>query len=220
MRGSIVDLSKRPSYPVRLSTALLASETPITRIGLENHPLPCSPPFPYSEINNSSAYLYTRFRTNLIMNIGFIVVGCILAFILCPTLILFLFFSCLDGYKAYKRTKAWHKCRDQHFIDTQSPETIRCLPEKNSDLKFYDTEDEEEHHQRKAEEKADKHLTFYGKLWKEFRNQQSGKIGSDEMKKKDREERRKLAKAVVRELDLRERNKAKNTNKVHSPGTL
>ncbi|CAN9241217.1 unnamed protein product [Alternaria alternata] len=124
-----------------------------------------------------------------------------------------------NGYKAYKRTKAWHKCRDQHFIDTQSPETIRCLLEKNSDVEFYDTEDEEEHHQRKAEEKADKHLTFYGKLWKEFRNQQSGKIGFDEVKKKDREERRKLAKAVVRELDLRERNKAKNTDKVHSLGT-
>ncbi|CAN9166743.1 unnamed protein product [Alternaria sp. RS040] len=154
------------------------------------------------------------------MNIGFIVVGCILAFTLCPTLILFLFFSCLDGYKAYKRTKAWDKSRHQHSINTQPSETIRCLPEKDGDLEFYDTEDEEEHHQRKAEEKADQHLTFYGKFWKEFRYQTSGKIGSDEIKKRDREERRKLAKAVVRELDLRERKKAKITNKAESLGTF
>ncbi|KAB2108736.1 hypothetical protein AG0111_0g2462 [Alternaria gaisen] len=153
------------------------------------------------------------------MNIGFIIVGGFLAFILCSTLATFLFFSSLDGYHAYKRTKAWEKCRDQHY-NTQSSETTHCVPEKSSDLEFYDTEDEEEHYQRKAEEEADKHLTFYGKFWKEFQNQASGKIGSDEMKKRDREERKKLAKAVVRELDLRERKKAKITNKVQSLRTL
>ncbi|CAE7201926.1 hypothetical protein CFE70_008345 [Pyrenophora teres f. teres 0-1] len=116
----------------------------------------------------------------------------------------------ITGCVAYTRTKAWDKARNQRAVSLESSETNRLVAEVNdSESDFYDTDDEEEHNQRQADEEADKHLTFGQKFRKEFKSVWTGKGKTDVLKQKEREERRKLAKAVARELDRRERRKAR-----------
>lgn len=116
----------------------------------------------------------------------------------------------ITGCVAYSRTKAWDKARNQRAVSLESSETNRLVTEaEDSESDFYDTDDEEEHNQRQAEEEADKHLTFGQKYRKEFKSVWTGKGKTDVLKQKEREERRKLAKAVARELDRRERRKAR-----------
>lgn len=115
----------------------------------------------------------------------------------------------ITGSIAYTRTRKWDKARQQRSIGSAS-ESNRLVGEKDLDSDdFYDTEDEEEHEQRKKEEEADRFLTFRQKYWKEFKGVWSGKGNTDAAKKKEREDRRKLAKAVVRELARVERRKAR-----------
>ncbi|RMZ74145.1 hypothetical protein GMOD_00005004 [Pyrenophora seminiperda CCB06] len=120
----------------------------------------------------------------------------------------------ITGCVAYSRTKAWEKARNQSAVSLESSENNRLVTEADDDESdFYDTDDEEEHNQRQADEEADKHLTFGQKFRKEFKSVWTGKGKTDVLKQKEREERRKLAKAVARELDRRERRKAKSAAK-------
>lgn len=105
---------------------------------------------------------------------------------------------------AYKRTKAWDKARNQGAIALESE---RLVDDDESD--FLDTDDEDDHKKCKADEEADKTLTFKQKFWKEFKHTWTGKSREDIVKTKEREERRKLAKAVAREMDRRERRRAR-----------
>ncbi|EDU41757.1 hypothetical protein PtrSN002B_002461 [Pyrenophora tritici-repentis] len=116
----------------------------------------------------------------------------------------------ITGCVAYTRTKAWDKARNQRAVSLESSETNRLVGEgDDAESDFYDTDDEEEYNQRQADEEADKHLTFGQKFRKEFKSVWTGKGKTDVLKQKEREERRKLAKAVARELDRRERRKAR-----------
>ncbi|KAI8935631.1 hypothetical protein NX059_007159 [Plenodomus lindquistii] len=114
----------------------------------------------------------------------------------------------ITGCVAYGRTKAWDKARNQRAVSLESPET-NPLVENDDESDFYDTDDETEHNERKAEEEADKFLTFNQKFRKEFRKVWSGKGKVDVMKQKEREDRRKLAKAVAREMNRIERRRAR-----------
>ncbi|KAI4918172.1 hypothetical protein J4E90_002553 [Alternaria incomplexa] len=123
----------------------------------------------------------------------------------------------ITGCVAYSRTKTWDKARNQRAVSLESSngETNRLVSdEADEESDFYDTDDEEEHTKAKAEEEADKYLTFNQKFRKEFKKVWSGK--GDILKQKEREERRKLAKAVAREMDRRERRKARAAAKAQS----
>ena len=120
----------------------------------------------------------------------------------------FLTILAITGGVAYSRTKAWDKARKQASIKLES-ESAEHLVADSDDSDFYDTEDEEEHNKRKAEKEADAFLTFRQKFRKEFRKVWSGKGREQMVKEKERKERRKLAKAVARELVKIERRKAR-----------
>jgi hypothetical protein len=125
----------------------------------------------------------------------------------------------ITGCVAYSRTKTWDKARNQRAVGLESSngETNRLVSdEADEESDFYDTDDEEEHKKNKTEEEADKYLTFNQKFRKEFKKVWSGKGKGDVIKQKEREERRKLAKAVAREMDRRERRKARAAAKAQS----
>jgi hypothetical protein len=125
-----------------------------------------------------------------------------------PFALLMSIMSCV----AYSRTKAWDKKRNQGSIALES----EPLVDDDDESDFLDTDDEEEHNKRKADEEADKTLTFKQKFWKEFRSAWNGKGRDEIMKNKEREERRKLAKAVAREMDRRERRRTRAAAKGQS----
>ncbi|KAF2133057.1 hypothetical protein P153DRAFT_283733 [Dothidotthia symphoricarpi CBS 119687] len=105
---------------------------------------------------------------------------------------------------AYSRTKAWDKTRNQQAVALESEPLV-----DDDDDSAYDTEDEEEQTKRKAEDEADRFLTFGQMYRKNFRKVWSGKNRVDIVKEREREERKKLAKAVAREMDRRERRRAR-----------
>lgn len=136
------------------------------------------------------------------MDEDLIALGCAFMLVLVfPVLIVFSITSCI----AYGRTKAWDKARNQATVGLEGTPLVS----DDEDSDFYDTDDETEHNKRKAEEEADKSLTFRQKYRKEFRKLWSGKGREDVVKQKEREDRKKLAKAVARELDRRERRRAR-----------
>lgn len=138
------------------------------------------------------------------MDEDLIAFGCImLLFLSFP----FLLVLSITGCIAYSRTKAWDKSRNQGAITLEATRLVDS-PEDDED-DFCDTDDENEHHARKAEEEADKSLTFRQKFRKEFKKCWNGKGREEVVKTKEREERRKLAKAVAREMDRRERRRAR-----------
>lgn len=136
----------------------------------------------------------------------------------------FPFFSVLGitSCIALSRTRAWDKARNQRAVSLENSETNRLVAENDDEESdFYDTEDEDEYNKRQAEDEADKHITFGQKFRKEFRKVWAGKCKDEILKQKEREERRKLAKAVARELDRRERRKArKAANSMKKQSTL
>ncbi|CBX98528.1 hypothetical protein IAQ61_007844 [Plenodomus lingam] len=125
----------------------------------------------------------------------------------------------ITGCVAYSRTKAWDKARNQRAVSLESSET-NPLVENEDESDFYDTDDETEQKTRKAEEEADKHLTFSQKFRKEFAKVWSGKGKLDVIQQKEREDRRKLAKAVARELARLERRKARAAAKATESDSL
>ncbi|KAJ4348736.1 uncharacterized protein N0V89_010114 [Didymosphaeria variabile] len=112
------------------------------------------------------------------------------------------------GSVAYSRTKAWDRERNQKSTAQES-----LLNKDDDDSEFYDTDDEAEADERKAEEARDAMLTFGQKWRKEFGKAWKGKGMAQMLKEKEREERRKLAKAVAKELDRRERRAARKAEK-------
>lgn len=123
----------------------------------------------------------------------------------------FLIVLSITGCVAYSRTKVWDRERNQRAVSLESESNRLVEDEEESD--FYDTDDEEEHNKRKAEEEADKYITFNQKFRKEFRKVWSGKGKDEILKQREREDRRKLAKAVAREMARIERRKARKAAK-------
>jgi hypothetical protein len=121
----------------------------------------------------------------------------------------------ITGCVAYSRTKTWDKARNVRAVSLES-ETNPLVESNDDESDFYDTDDEEEHNTRRAEEEADKNITFNQKFRKEFKKVWSGKGKTDIVKQREREERRKLAKAVAREMQRVERRKARAAAKVQS----
>lgn len=164
------------------------------------------PPVPFAHVDtNPSDHLNTN---TAIMDED-------LAFALIAFLFLsfpFLIVLAITGSMAYSRTRAWDKARHRRSVGLES-ETNRLVADADADSEdFCDTEDEEEHKQRQAEEEADRFLTFGQKFRKEHSKLWSGKGGKDIAKKKEREDRRKLAKAVVREMARVERRKIRKAD--------
>ncbi|KAH9860824.1 hypothetical protein J1614_012157 [Plenodomus biglobosus] len=126
----------------------------------------------------------------------------------------------ITGCVAYGRTKAWDKARNQRAVSLEGSETNLLVDNDENESDAYDTDDETEAKTRKAEEEADKFLTFNQKFGKEFRKVWSGKGRVDVMKQKEREDRRKLAKAVARELERIERRKARAAARATESGDL
>jgi hypothetical protein len=124
-----------------------------------------------------------------------------------------LLFLCFP-FLTYSRTKTWDKARNQRAVNLES-ETNPLVESNDDESDFYDTDDEEEHNTRCAEEEADKNLTFNQKFRKEFKKVWSGKGKTDIVKQREREERRKLAK-VAREMQRIERRKARAAAKAQS----
>ncbi|KAH7402114.1 hypothetical protein DE146DRAFT_455262 [Phaeosphaeria sp. MPI-PUGE-AT-0046c] len=120
----------------------------------------------------------------------------------------------ITGCVAYSRTKAWDKSRNQGAITLESTRLVEGRDDDESD--FVDTDDEDDYNKRKADEEADKVLTFNQKFRKEFKKCWNGKGREDIVKTKEREERRKLAKAVARALDRRERKRARQAAQGHA----
>lgn len=114
------------------------------------------------------------------------------------------------GCIAYARTKKWDKERNLKAVNAESSD--RLIDGEDED-DFLDTDDEEEFAAKKAEEENDKILTFKQKFRKEFRAVWSGKGREQIIKEKEREERRKLAKAVAKELERRERRRARKAER-------
>lgn len=110
------------------------------------------------------------------------------------------------GSVAYARTKAWDRARNQR---TTAQESLLPTADADDDSEFYDTDDETEANERKAEQSRDAMMTFGQKWRKEFGKAWKGKGIKQIQKEREREERRKLAKAVAKELDRRERRAAK-----------
>ncbi|KAF3001462.1 hypothetical protein E8E13_008339 [Curvularia kusanoi] len=109
---------------------------------------------------------------------------------------------------AYSRTKKWDKERNLAAVNAESSSPL--IDEEDD---FLDTDDEEEYAAKKAEEENDKTLTFKQKFRKEFKAVWSGKGREQIVKEKEREERRKLAKAVAKELERRERRRARKAER-------
>lgn len=108
---------------------------------------------------------------------------------------------------ACSRTRAWKKeQRKRRFQNlSQSPDNESLVEsEEEEEDDFLDTEDEEDQKKAKAEELADRNLTTRQKFRKEFGRAWKGNV-QDLQKQKEREERRKLAKAVAREIERQER---------------
>ncbi|KAF2443424.1 hypothetical protein P171DRAFT_432682 [Karstenula rhodostoma CBS 690.94] len=113
------------------------------------------------------------------------------------------------GSVAYARTKSWDRARNQRSTAQES-----LLPTAtDDDSEFYDTDDETEANERKAEESREAMMTFGQKWRKEFGKAWKGKGIKQMQKEREREERRKLAKAVAKELDRRERRAARKAEK-------
>ncbi|KAF2832278.1 hypothetical protein CC86DRAFT_366122 [Ophiobolus disseminans] len=130
---------------------------------------------------------------------GIVMVG----FLSMPMILVFSITGCI----AYGRTKAWDKMRNQGAINLESSRLVENADDEESD--FVDTDDEDDFNKRKAEEESDKSLTFNQKFRKEWKNCWNGKGREEIVKTREREERRKLAKAVARALDRRERRRAR-----------
>lgn len=131
-------------------------------------------------------------------------VGLLIAF---PLSIVLLTTSCI----AYSRTKKWDKERNLKAANLETESNN--LLDTDDDEDFLDTDDEADYNERKAEEEQDKFLTF-GQIWcKEFKKLWNGKGTKQLLKEREREERRKFAKAVAAELDRRERRSAKKAAK-------
>lgn len=138
------------------------------------------------------------------MDEDLIAFGCVMvAFLSMPLILVFSITGCI----AYGRTKAWDKKRNQGVISLESSRLVENTDDDESD--FVDTDDEDDFNKRKAEEEADKSLTFNQKFRKEFKSCWNGKGREQIIKEKEREERRKLAKAVARALYRRERRRAR-----------
>lgn len=137
----------------------------------------------------------------------FALIAVLILFISIPLTIALSITSCI----AYSRTKAWDKERNLKLANLESSDPL-VDPSSNDSDSDLDTDDEDELKARKAiklEEAADGHLTFNQKWRKEFKKVWSGKGAQETVRQKEREERKKMAKAIAKELDRRERRRAR-----------
>lgn len=115
------------------------------------------------------------------------------------------------GCVSYSRTKAWDRERNKRSTSLESSSGLLNAEDDESD--YYDTDDEAEANERKAEESRDAMLTFGQKWRKEFGRCWKGKGVVQIQKERERQERRKLAKAVAKELERRERRRARKAER-------
>lgn len=133
----------------------------------------------------------------------------IFLFLCFPLIFILSITACIAG----SRTRAWKKEQAVRLQKLSSPENEALVleEEQEDDLEddFLDTEDEEDYKTKKAEEEADRHLTPRQKFRKEFKKVWGGKGAKNELREREREERRKVAKAVAREIERLERRRAR-----------
>lgn len=112
---------------------------------------------------------------------------------------------------SYSRTRAWDRARNQRATKLEASSSLLSKDnnDDDDDSEFYDTDDENEANERKVEEARDNLLTFGQKWRKEFGRCWKGKGVVQIQKEREREERRKLARAVAKELERRERRRAR-----------
>lgn len=120
---------------------------------------------------------------------------------------------------AAAETRSWQKKKAARLQNSDVSDSL--IPKESadhdsdSDLELLDSEDEAEKKDReeaKREEEADWQLTTKEKFWKELGNTWGGrskKIAERNQQKKEREDRRKLAKDMVKVMRRYERRQAK-----------
>lgn len=131
-------------------------------------------------------------------------VGFMLGFILFVVLFGFTLVSCIVSCVVLPRTVRWSKRRHEYTA-------IESLTEEPED-DFLDTEDEEDYATMKAEEIAESSLTFWQKFRVEYKREMNGTNSRRALKKKEREEKKKMAKAVARQVDRLQRRRDQQEN--------
>jgi hypothetical protein len=146
---------------------------------------------------------YNQITPHLNMDEDLIAFGIVMVLFLAVP---FMIVASITGCVAYGRTKAWDRARNQGSIALESTSLV---DNHDGESDFVDTDDEDDYNKRKAEEEVEKTLTFKQKYWKEYKKCWNGKVNSDLVKTKEREERKKLAIAIAKVLDRRERRRAR-----------
>ncbi len=131
-------------------------------------------------------------------------------FILFPVVLVLSITACI----ALSSTREWQKARAA--ASSPSSSSIESAPlnpdeeaEEEDELDFLDSDEEADYHALKAEQAADKLLTFRQKFRKDFKKIWTGGVGKDAAKIREREERRKVARAVAREIERLERRRVR-----------
>jgi hypothetical protein len=126
-----------------------------------------------------------------------------------PLLLVFSIISCV----AYSKTKAWKKEKAKRAARVDGDvEMDPLVSEDEEEDEPLDSEDEAEITARKAEETQDWDLTTYQKWKKEIKKQWSGAAQRELTKKKEREDRTKIAKEVAREMLRAQRRQERKKN--------
>ena len=128
----------------------------------------------------------------------------ILGFLLLVVAVPFAFVSCIVSCGAFAKTKKWDRQRRDQV------EEERLVEEPEDD--FLDTEDEEDYNTQKAEETAEQNMTFWQKFGVEYKREMNGSNSRRLAKKKEREEKKKMAKAVARQVDRLQRRRDQDQN--------
>lgn len=147
---------------------------------------------------------------------GLLFIGLFLTF---PFLLILSILSCI----ACARTRAWKKEQRRLRRSTLDSATLPLVEPEVQDEEeeedFLDTEDEEDFKAKKAEEIADRNLTTGQKFRKELGRAWTGKGQQNEVKRREREERKKVAKAVAREMQRLERRRAREARRNGGEGS-
>lgn len=175
----------------------------IPHLKATSYPHPPQPIHSFTQINNPTTII-TTMDEDLIAFICFLTL-----FILFPISLALSITGCI----AHSRTRAWQKERAQKaaHLEASDPlldgKTNNLSTEDVEEQDFWDEEDEEEDRKRKVEELEEATMTFGQKWRKEFRKIWNGS-GRNLIKEREREERKKLAKLVVRAMEKREARRA------------
>jgi hypothetical protein len=130
---------------------------------------------------------------------------------LCVGVPLFLIFSVISCV-AYSKTKAWKKEKAKRAAQVEGDVEMDPLVSEDEEEEPLDSEDDAEITARKEEQNQDWNLTAYQKWKKEMKKQWSGAAQRELTKKKEREDRAKIAKEVAREMLRAQRRQERKKN--------